>query len=267
MSLKKPLELLLSLMVTVRKLVVTSVTRTVSMAPTEGRHAAASTPSSRVGDGRSKKYGFSVLGRGPVAAGGGAAARVHFGPVLEVHGRQVGGAVLSPVRVGSVRTLVCVVEVAMAPFVTVGLRVSADRLEEPHLVGPLELSQRVRPVARLLLLLLLFVVLFVLILLRRSPLVALEAGRGHRATCLGPVEGRRRATVDGAGRKDGRHHGPQTLSGPGGRHRLGGRVGDVHPPDSDASELIGLGFQFILSLLERYKREDIIKKLPPPPKK
>lgn len=56
LSLKKPFEVLLSLMVTVRKFVVTSVTKTFSTLPMEGLHANSSkSTSSLVGDGLSKK--------------------------------------------------------------------------------------------------------------------------------------------------------------------------------------------------------------------
>lgn len=63
-SLKKPFRVLLSLMVTVRELVVTSVTRMFSTLPRDGLHLTSSeSSSSRVGEGLSKKYGFSICGR------------------------------------------------------------------------------------------------------------------------------------------------------------------------------------------------------------
>lgn len=151
--------------------------------------------------------------------------------------------------------------------VTVVLWMSVGHFDQPHPFSPLELSQFVRAVAHLLL-----CSPLVGLRDRRAAAAVLEAGLRLRASFFGYVDESvwtglvmggllvltgvqfwrsdtyAFSTVDSTGWEDGGNNGSQALSGPGGDNRLWGRVGDVHPSDCLAPELIGFGFNFSLSL-------------------
>lgn len=65
------------------------------------------------------------------------------------------------------------------------------------------------------------------------------------------------STIDSAGRENSGDNSSQALSGSGGDHRLWGWVGNVHPSHCFTPELIGLGLNFSLGLLEGKKIEQI----------
>ena len=70
-------------------------------------------------------------------------------------------------------------------------------------------------------------------------------------------------TVDSARWEDGGNDGSQALSGSGSDNRLWGRVGDVHPSDRLAPEVVGLGFNFSLGLKDtggKYSIKKVHKK-------
>lgn len=165
-----------------------------------------------------------------------------------------------------------VVVVVMVVFmtVTVVLWTSVGQFDQPHPFSPL-LSQFVRAVAHLLLC---------------SPqdrgavAAVLEAGLRLWASFFGYVDESvgtglvkggllvltgvqfwrsdtyAFSAVDSTGWEDGGNDGSQALSGPGGDNRLRGRVSDVHPSDRLAPELIGLGFNFSLSLSDDKKTRE-----------
>lgn len=172
--------------------------------------------------------------------------------------------------------VVVVVMVVVLMTVTVVLWMSVGHLDQPHVFTPLELSQFVRDVAHLLL-----CSPLVGLRDRRAAAAVLEAGLRLRASFFGHMdesvwtgllEGRLVFTgaqlwrphtyafsaVDSAGWEDSGNDGSQALSGPGCDNWLWGWVGDVHPSDSLAPELIGLGFNFSLSLLEGKKRGKLL---------
>lgn len=151
--------------------------------------------------------------------------------------------------------VVVVVVVVVFVAVTVVLRMSMSHSDQPYLFVPLEFGQFVRAETHL--------------LFRDSKvearlrLWASFFGQVDEPIWTGLLKGRllvltgaefwrpnpcALSTVDCAGWEDGRNNCSQALSGPGSYNGLWSWVGDVHPSGCVTPELIGLPFNFSLSL-------------------